>query len=304
MVRRCLLLLAASGCDLVLGAEIPEPPAPKTCGPFGPPAPLVFAASLVGARDFSVDATGRRGMVTATRTSAQGRTWTGPHAVMPDDAGMWIPDDAHDRPVLDSLDGAHIVETGNAFGWIDATAFGPSVLHEYEFSPATGMWGQLVSLIDNDLTYDNHVGNAIYLPLDATAVLKFLVEIKLPRAGTAGPSKLVILQQLPGQPWQVTSQASPLGSIDERIEPSGGVMTSDHEVLLYAARVRGGSSRLYASRRINNEFAPGSPVVIADVPADAALTEPWIDSTCRTLYFRWDDTTWMTTALDGSSSGS
>lgn len=300
MLRLPVLFLLATGCDLVLGFDVP--PVPDICGPFGPPEPLVFAPTLEDPRDFSVDGTGTLGMVHALRTNAAGTTWTGPHAIKLDGNGVWVPDDTRDRPILDRLDGAHVVASGKLFGWIDGSSQTSHSLYEYEHSVVTGNWGQVGGLIDTDLASDNSVGNVIDVPFGGTgAVIRFLVEIKRPRTGASNENQIFIFQRLPGddEAWQLTSQASPLNSIDEQISPTGGVMTTDHEILVYAARVRENPPKLYATRRDDNTFLPGTPLIIQDVPADADLTEPWIDQDCQTLYFRWDDATWMTRSLGG-----
>jgi hypothetical protein len=81
-------------------------------------------------------------------------------------------------------------------------------------------------------------------------------------------------------------------------------MTADHKKLVYAARVGDNDfSRLYASERIRDEFAPGSELEIEGVEADASLTQPWINADCSALYFRRDTTTWMAMAVDDSASG-
>ena len=294
-----LLLLAASGCDLVLGLERATPPAP--CGPYVAPTQVVFDPRLIAPHDLSFDASGTRGLVHAQYTGASGVPRTGVHAVMLDGTGTWVVDAVRDRPVLDSFDGAHEVYDGSAFGWIDARATTQPSLYQYLFSTTSNMWGQKAGQIETDLTTSAHVGNAIEVPF-GPAVLKFLVELKVRDAPLV--SELRIRQQQPGRDWELTGQAEPLGLATPVIAPTGGALTMDHAILLYAATVgKATAGRIYASARTKRDaFEPGVEVTIEDVPSDADLSEPWIDATCTNLAFRWEGATWMTTAVDDASS--
>ena len=103
--------------------------------------------------------------------------------------------------------------------------------------------------------------------------------------------------------WELTAQADPLKTSRMKVNPNGGVMTADHNRLVYSAKVGTSSnSRLFASERIRDEFSPGPELRIEGVDGDADLTEPWINGDCSALYFRRDNVTWMAAAVDDSRS--
>lgn len=300
-MSRLVLLLALGGCDLVfdLVRDIPPP----VCGPFAAPEEVVFDPRLINAHDLSVDASGTRGLVHATFTVGT-KTWTGPHAVARDGTGMWGPDLARDKPVLDGLDGAHQIADGTLFGWVDkiGTSRTPEV-HQYELkTQPTTAWSQIGGAVTRDLSVSTHIGNAIDLVGGGGAVQKFHVQITI---GDLPPNNLAIYELPPASTdWQATNQAGPLLQATEpAIDPQMAVLTSDHEILVYAAKLDDApESRLFASRRARNLYNPGVELIIDGVAPDGDLTEPWINGDCTELYFRRADTTWRATAVDDAAS--
>jgi hypothetical protein len=111
-----------------------------------------------------------------------------------------------------------------------------------------------------------------------------------------------IFQLFPNQTsWELTAQADPLKTSKAKLNPSAGVMTADHEKLIYAAKLGTGTvSRLFASQRARDEFVHGPELRIEGVDGDADLTEPWVNPDCTMLYFRRDNVTWMAAAVDDS----
>ncbi len=290
-MRRLVLLLALGGCDLVFGLE--RNPDPPVCGPFRAPeeVPLV---GLDGAHDFSVDSTGTVGMVHVNVGA-----WTGPHAIKKDANGMWVRDMPRDMPQLDRLTGAHMMANGTAFGWIDRPS-GP-MLNQYTF--ASTKWNLVAGeVVESSADRDAHAGNEIELPIGTNVVQKFLVELRPPIDD--GFTDLRILQRTPASTfWQVTGQAEPLRSAKPTINPNGGVLTADHEILVYSAQIGNQNEyRLFASRRTRDEFPIGVELIIENTPSATDFSEPWINADCTTLYFRQAETTWMTTALDDAAS--
>lgn len=299
MFRALGLALLLSGCDVVLGLDIiTEPP---VCGPYGEPVEVVFDARLQNPYDFSIDATGVRGMVNARRTNAANMTWTGPHAIVPDANGVWVPDDARDRPNLDSLSGAHMVTTlaGNAqaIGWIEKPR--TPAIFEYQFQ--TTAWSMVPGFVDPFIAESTRAGNVVEIRAGALSQ-KWAVLIEISQM-LGEPNNLRINQLDPQSSWQLTSQATPLEQSPLEINPNGGVLTADREKLVYSARLGTNEhSEVFASARDRGKYDPGVKVRIEGVDGNADLTEPWVNADCSTLYFRRANATWMATAVDDPAS--
>ena len=96
----------------------------------------------------------------------------------------------------------------------------------------------------------------------------------------------------------VTGQATYLNTHRPPLDFDGGVMTADHEILVYTAKVgEEDMSRAFASRRERDTYSPGVELIIDDLSSDASITEPWINEDCTTLYFRESDRTWVAEAV-------
>lgn len=299
MVRSLALLLLLAGCDVVLGLDIEA--GPPVCGPYGEPQALVFDSRLEDPHDFSVDGTGIRGMVSARRTNAQNITWTGPHAIKPAVDGMWIPDDVRDRPNLNSLSGAHMVTTldgkDQMVGWIEK----PRTPAIFEYTFQTTAWGMVPGPVDPFIAESTRAGNVIEIKY-SVASQKWAVLIEIAQV-TGQRNNLRINQLDPSSSWQLTSQATLLEMNPLKLNPNGGVLTGDHEKLLYSARVgKNMHSELFASLREDDKFAHGPELIIKGVASDADLTEPWINADCSTVYFRSGEVTWMASLVDDTGS--
>jgi hypothetical protein len=294
--RRLLLLLALGGCDRVFGLDREMPP--PVCGPFGPPEEVAFDPALVDVHDLSVEPDGMRGFVYANlgNLSATPPTgaWRGPHAVKKDGNGMWIQDTVRDRPVLDSFDGGHVTRTGGLIGWIDMPR---GVMVNLLLFSGTA-WGQQTEVIEKETDRDVHIGNVIDLAVGPNLQQRFAVEIRQP-IGTITTGEIRIIQRIPtDSTWMLTPQTDPLNATTPALDATGGVMTADHEILLYTARVGSQKmSRAFATRRDRDRYNPGVELIIDGVESDSGITEPWINADCTQLYFRTNDTTWVTTAV-------
>lgn len=293
MSRRLLLVLALGGCDRVFGLD--RDLLPAVCGPFATPEPVTFDELLGDASDLSVDASGTLGMVYTNLGNANMGAWRGPHAVMLV-GGTWVQDTARDRAQLDRFDGAHITADGaGALGWIDSPRGPIGNVITYQ----ANSWDAVVAeLIKDDADEDSHFGNVIDLNVGPGLVLRFAVELRLP-FDRASPGELRILQRVPtSMTWSVTTQADPLATAEPALDITGGVMTADHEILVYTAVVgKEKRSRAFAARRTRDKFGPGVEIMIDTVPGDASITEPWINADCTQLYYREGNTTWVTNAL-------
>ena len=294
MSRRLLFVLALGGCDRVFGLE--RDVLPAVCGPFGAPEEVVFDGALGAVNDFSVDASGTYGMVYANIGNGTTTAWRGPHAVVKDPSGTWIQDIARDKPVLNSLDGAHIAAGGNGgMSWIDS----PRAVMANVLTFAGGAWGTVVQdVVERETDKDVHIGNVIDLPVGPGLIQRFAVEIRL-SFDRLSPGELRIIQRIPTDSfWMVTGQATPLNTATPALDLNGGVMTADHDILVYTAIVgKEKRSRAFASRRIRDTFSPGVELIIDGVENDASITEPWINADCTQLHYREGDTTWVTNAL-------
>jgi len=292
--RPLLLVLALGGCDRVFGLE--RDMLPAVCGPFGPPEEVAFGPELGAAHDLSVDGAGLYGMVYANLGNGTVPPWRGPHAVVKDSSGTWIQDKARDKPVLDRLDGAHITAGGNgAMSWIDS----PRGVMANVLTFTGGAWGtEVQDVVERETDKDVRIGNVIDLDVGPGLIQRFAVEIRLSFDRLA-PGELRIIQRIPTDSfWMVTGQATPLNTATPALDLNGGVMTADHEILVYTAIVgKEQRSRAFASRRIRDRFSPGVELIIDGVDDDASITEPWINADCTQLYYREGDTTWVTNAL-------
>lgn len=252
----------------------------------------MFHPALVDVRDLSVEPDGMRGMVYANLGNPPTGAWRGPHAVMKDANGVWVQDTVRDRPVLNSFDGAHVTRTGGAIAWIDMPR--GVMVNLLSFSTA---WGQEAEVIETQTDRDVHIGNVIDLAVGPGLQQRFAVEIR-PPIGEIATGEIRIIQRVPtSSTWMLTAQADPLNTTTPPLDVNGGVMTADHEILLYTARVGSQKmSRAFATRRERDRYNPGVELIIDGVESDSGITEPWINADCTQLYFRNQDKTWVTTA--------
>jgi len=305
VLRVVAFALLLVGCDLAWQLERETPP--PVCGPFGAPSLVPFHPELIDPKDFSVDSSGMRGMIYAMYPRASRPT--GVHSIkLVND--VWRADPARDGGVLDRLDGGHIAEDNFAVGWLVEEGGDRPEIREYQFFPNTppsGAWASGTSgLVDPLQGQTSTGGNMIVLPYAGVATIRFMVTILMSdRVGD--PNTMRIFQLFPNETqWELTPQADPLKTAREKVNPNGGVMTADHDKLVYSAKVGTdplAPSRLYASKRVRDEYEHGAPLIIEDVDGDADLTEPWINADCTRVYFRQDGATWMADAVDDAASG-
>ena len=294
MSRPLLFVLALGGCDRAFGLD--RDTLPAVCGPFGAPEEVLFAPELGAVNDLSVDATGERGMVYANIGNGTTGPWRGPHAVMKDATGMWIQDKLRDKPILDSLDGAHIAaDATGGMSWIDSSRGVMANVLTF----AGGAWSTVSQdVVERETDKDVRIGNVIDLPAGPGLIQRFAVEIRL-SFDRLSPGEIRIIQRIPTDSiWMVTEQATPLNAANPPLDHNGGVMTADHDILVYTATVgKEKHSRAFASRRVRDTYKTGVELVIDGVDDDASITEPWINADCTQLYYREGDTTWVTSAL-------
>lgn len=282
-MRRLFLLLFCSGCDKIITLD---PPNEAVCGPYESITPVPFSDFLVEPRDFSVSYDPNVGMVYAKIQINATETHTGPVPIRLDTDGLWKPDRVTNIKAQwgeGRASGAHILGDGTAFVWRDRTTQTAPSLNRFAFTSA---WNQTTTEgpLDNDLSRNFFPGNEIVLPID-NGQLRFFVEVRTAFTG-AEKNRILIRQKFAETQWVDTAQASLIADRMD-IDPSAAVMTLDHQILLYAARVDGEKSRIYASRRskADDKFLIGE---LVDLDSDDVLdeTEPWIAQDCKTLYFR------------------
>jgi len=295
VLRGLVLLIALGGCDLALGLTRDD--LPPVCGPFARPSEVVFDTSTLSeVRDFSVDPTGVFGMVYANASIATG-AWRGPHAVKL--AGtVWTQDLARDKAILSSFDGGHVISGTEAIAWIDSARSNVMV----NLLTFAGMaWSQnATDVVDPMPSGDSHIGNVITLPGGAGTTIRFAPEIAI-NPDPSAVNEIRILQRTPAsKTWAPTMEPRYLTAAKQPINPSAGVLTADHEILVYTGKIAAQrNNRMFASRRDHSEDAyfPGVEVIIDGVPTASDLTEPWINADCSQLYFRRGDITYVTEAI-------
>jgi len=302
VLRVVLLLLAVSGCDRVFLEE----PAPPICGPYGEPRPLAFVPELVEPHGFSVRRDGSLGAVTARVAGV-----TGVYVVeeRPPGSGAWglasparnvgLPRGALAGGTIAELDLAGQDELYAWTGTPDRTE-----VQGYRFA-GTSWGGTNVPLLRN-AEFDITVGNVVEVVEVVEGVLvaqrKRGVLTLAPADG--GKSLLVFADQVAPyvdagaeRTWDdIPERTRPLNE-DASVHPSRGVLTQDLAILVYAARVDGGDSELYASRidDVEKTWRPGQRLL--DVSTAGDEVEPWIDGDCSTLYFHRDGVTYRADRL-------
>lgn len=251
---------------------------------------------LVGAKDFSVDSSGTRGMIYAMFPRPPATRLTGVHPIKLVD-GVWRGDTARDVGAITTLDGGHIAENNSMVGWLVEEGLDRPEVREYTFTTA---WDQsMTGIVDPLQGQTSTAGNVIVLPYGGVGTIRFMVTV-LVADQASDLNTMRIFQRISGPNfWELTPQADPLKTSRDNINPSAGVMTADHGKLVYAAKVGSDTtSRLFASARIKDEFEPGPELIIDGVESDADLTEPWINADCTALYFGRDGKSWMALAVD------
>jgi hypothetical protein len=253
---------------------------------------------LIEPSDFSVDATATHGLVHATYLGH-----TGPIPIMLDAvSGIWVPDLGPMRQALPkAYDGGHMAADGDVYAWIDGGGGMPSELRSSHFvSPAVG-WTTSALPLAFDSNRDLRAGNAIVLDAGGGATITFLPEVSLARDGVGAASITILSLEPLAATFVATHQGDTLDAADT-LDISQAVITQDHAYLVYAASVAGAPSRFFVSLRKKDKYPVGDPVLFRQ-GVDGALTQPWIDATCSTLYFRRDNKTWMAKTMDESASG-
>ena len=286
-----LLLLCASGCDLVITIE---EPLESVCGPYKHIERVLFEDALVDVHDFSVDYTGMNGIVVGSVTQGASTIYTGPIPIKLGMDGVWARDARLANMNDFKLSGAHMLGDGTLFGWRDQSVqLGAPRLNRYMFvsTPPMPGWSEIrLPELDIDTSKNYRPGNEIVLPLEGESLRIFPI-IKESYDGTER-GQIKVRQKYGTQPWGATAQADKI-EITATIDPSAAVMTADHKILIYAASDRKHKQRIYASVRNTDldQFLVGAEIDL-DSKADLDDTEPWIRENCNELYFRRDGITY------------
>lgn len=293
MGRSVVLLVLLSGCHLVFGLDGTE--GGGVCGPFGEPEPLAFDPQLVDPTGFSVDKSGRRGMVFARYDAGTPRL-TRPHVIM-NAGGTWMPDPANDQGAIDALSGGRMMAGGTVFGWIDG---GSPRLDEYLPGPP---WSpNSLQIVDYEPTYQKRTGNLIEPTIGGANVRLLVVTAE----NASGETTIHIRRFLPTATdnfWVKTGLLDDINS--ESVMPSSGVLTENGDRLVYAAKIGDDPvSHLYASKvRVDDTFGLGERLDIPGTTDEVDVTEPWINDDCTVIYFNRDGMIVSARALDDPGSG-
>src|SRR4051812_43604444 len=175
---------------------------------------------------------------------ATGPGWSGPHAVVPGSiANSWVQDTTRDRGLLSGLNGAHVTPDGAAMAWLLGTRG-----HMISLLTFSTTWTQTTETIDQPMNSDATIGNVIELP--AGTVLKLKIATQIVRVTEDAPGELRILERLPtGTTWSPTDQAAPFAALKTPYDFDDAVLTADHEILLYTAKIgKEKTARAFASR--------------------------------------------------------
>ena len=203
---------------------------------------------------------------------------------------------ARDKVQLNAFMGGHIMPNGTVFAWNDLPTLQTNLLR---FNGT--IWvADVAEVLENDRDRSVHFGNSIDLQLGGGLIQKFAVEIRPPEViGERGEVR-IIRRDPNNEFWVVTGQANPLATTPEKLDINGGVLTADHEILVYTAKIRKEDvSRIFASRRDNDMYNPGVELIIEGTRNTDGFTEPWINEDCTELYFRSGDATYRTTTVAG-----
>jgi len=278
-----LVVGTLSGCNLILGMETFDPE-PTLCGPYAPPVPIELDPALVGATDFSVAADGIHGMVHATYNGLPGPT------PIVFDGQRWVADT---RPGMQmalamNLSGAHVGVTGDVYGWIDHVKRpGLTEIDHYTF---TGVWGFDKVVISSSL-FDVVPGNEVESDAGAGAKVSYLVELQQPFDGTGVNTIQILAATPPAFAFQPSGFVDPLNTVGG-LNPTGGALTGDHQILVYSAITPGlTGSHFYETSFVHNQFMPGH-LIPSLYAADHGDDEPWVNADCSRIWFRRDGVTY------------
>ena len=261
-------------------------PTDALCGPYRAPAQVHFDPMLGQPTDFSVAADGIHGLVSATYNGL-----TGPTPIL-FDGSMWAPDPARNAGAIKLaavLSGGHMGTTGDVYGWLDHNKSpDPPIVVQYVF---TGSWSAVVPNVDRSTILDLTTGNEVESDAGGGAKTRYVVELRQDFAG-ALPAKLEILAASPTAPdaFAPSGFTDPINGV-AGIAPTGGVLTANHEIFVYSAKLGTVESHLFETPFSKFEFAAGSPIKQLGV-AGKADDQPWINGDCSQIWFRRDGVTW------------
>jgi hypothetical protein len=257
-------------------------PAPDLCGPYEDPTPLVFDDALEGPRGFSVQADGTRGLVHA-RYNQQ----TGPIPIKLVD-GRWLPDDPNRQGTLVRRSGARMVSDGRVLAWQDAGG-DQQIAAITMFEYVSDVWDEKTTRVGESPVRDLRAGNLVRTDLGNNGEALYAVQLEVPRDGVGRNTLQIRIKSSAiggGANWFNTGFGDLL-STSAGVDPQAAVLTDDHRILVYAARVRGGTA-IYESRLTAEKFPVGQRIFTITGEVD----EPWINGDCSQIWFRRDGAIW------------
>jgi hypothetical protein len=273
LLQLSCLLVAMSGCDLVIGIDELAPAAPSACGPYGPPTPVAFDATLAGAHDLSVTDDGMFGAVV---TDADNIASTRP--IVADGLGGWTIDPAFADPTLDRVRGHRIAQ-----GEIVATSVDLSYHEVASFAWFAPVWQALPLLRDNN--FELYAGNARD---DGDA--RRLVAVR--RRTTSAHNEIAVFDRNVSLDPTGAYHEDPdgprvLNSVSS-VQPTHAVLTADGRTIVYAASIDAGEPDLYVTTYDDAlpGWAPGQAITSLDTRG--AEDEPWVNGDCSRIWFRRD----------------
>jgi hypothetical protein len=279
--RVAVLLVAASGCDLVFDPE--ERPI-SVCGPYGDPVPLAFAPELGQVTGFSVDATGTRAFVHAKKLTT---------VKLVD--GVWVEDAMRVANLDQVANSDHILEgriapTGDLFAAIAPPDKARYRIYHYKLAVAG--WQLVEEVTPLSSSESTFPGGEFEIAANQQMTAFSRQVPVIHETDNLDRSVAIAVSDPPNLPFREVAIDGRLSTaeINDVHAPSQASLAGGPNgrlVMLYAATHVGEhtGSRIYLSEKKNNAFAVGVRVFEAEHAGEEVL-EPWLSPDCATLYFR------------------
>ena len=284
MRRYILLLLCASGCDVVFLED--QPIESAICGPFADPTPVVFDAAVPALTHFSV---------VGDRALAREKEPPNKLRALVFGGGMWSLDTQRQAnlEMLRTNGKVHYVHLATETTMFAAVLDGP-LYRLYEYTFRTNIWAAEPNIVANESTASVLPGGALTTGTidDPQNLYRYVVTTR--DSAADGKSIAVAVKPPLLDSWQteVSGGAATTLAINEQHRATEGALAlgaNMRPTLIYAATPKGltTGSDLYVSERISGRFQLGVPLVLGD--ANGEEVEPSTNETCSVLYFRRDD---------------
>jgi hypothetical protein len=306
-----LLLLCASGCDLVI--PLSEPPV-SPCGPFGKPVAQTFDAGLlngmpapdfVDVKYFSARNAAKAGDPDYGAIHAKREGNARVYVVERTDTNAWTYAPTRNA-LLGGTAGGSIGEIEFDFLPNDAKP-GVDRLFVWQATPTSMYQAELITTMGGGYAIENapavtdrefniEVGNVVEVleadpdvPGAMRPQRKRAVVTKTP-VDFSGKPVIVFADLLfpyASHVWAEDDDRTQPINKDPLVVPGRGALTNDLFILVYSMKYANGSYDIYASRRDPNtrQWSLGEKVTGEVNTSKLDETDPWINGDCSVLYF-------------------